>query len=52
MAPTVGDILFVDTSVLLMLTHGIATLVTQNAEDFAWFNEIDLVTVTDVAVGG
>jgi len=38
--------------VATMATHGISTLVTQNAEDFALFDEIDFVAVTDVAVGG
>ncbi len=38
--------------VATMATHGISTLVTQNAEDFALFDEIDFVAISDVAVGG
>ena len=38
--------------VATMSTHGIPTLVTQNAGDFTWFDGIDIVAVTDVAIGG
>lgn len=34
-----------------MAAHGIRVLVTQNTEDFAPFDEIDLVAVTDVVRG-
>ena len=44
MALTVGDVLFVDTNVLL-------ALVTQNPEDFAPFDEIALVDMTEVVEG-
>ena len=36
--------------VATMSIHGIRTLVTQNPGDFAPFDEIDLVTVADIAI--
>ena len=48
MAPTVGDVLFLPTSV----DRGIRTLVTQNVADFAPFDEIETMTVTGVSIGG
>ena len=36
--------------VATMSTHGIRALVTQNPDDFAPFDEIDIVTVADVAI--
>ena len=36
--------------VATMATHGIRVLVTQNPRDFAPFDEIDLMTVADIAI--
>ena len=36
--------------VATMSTHGIRALVTQNPDDFAPFDEIDVLTVADVAI--
>jgi predicted nucleic acid-binding protein len=45
MAMMAGDTLFI---VATMATHGIRTLVTQNHDDFARFDEIDTVSLIDL----
>ena len=34
-----------------MMTHGIRVLLTRNAGDFSIFDAIDIVDVTDAAIG-